>query len=152
MELQTVLDALSKHLGAIIHVSNAFAFDCTHYYEKEMGPELTRYFVAFNDLRAPQELTQIKEQTIQLEQSLFSANNQRCVNLDPGYIDEVKIVLASTKYGGHKIALSENIYADMVMDYFKGQFRTFEWSFPDFKGGTYDEYFRALRAYYLEKR
>jgi len=148
--IENVLKVLQHHFGTLIQPSQPYKFNVTDYYTPEMGAGLTRYFVAFELLQEAFILPEMKQETIEIEHKHFTKGGNRIVNLDPGYLDSVKIVLASTKPGGHKIALSPTIYADMVLDYYKGQFRSFDWSFPDFKMGLYDNYFQMLRQTHRE--
>lgn len=149
--LHKLAEVLSEVFGPLENTSKFYPFDITDYYFKEMGGNLQRVFYGIQRLGKTSELARFKEKTIELENAFFTENEKRLVNLDPGYLDAVKVVLASTKHGGHKIALTDKIYADMVLDYYKGTYRSFDWTFPDFKSGRYFEYFKKLRAGYLQK-
>lgn len=70
------------------------------------------------------------------------------VNLDVGYLDFHKLVLASAKYNGQKIYLDQGIYADPTLYFEGGQFHAFENTFPDFKSNTYHEVFLKIRNTY----
>ena len=72
----------------------------------------------------------------------------RRVNLDPGYLDLHKLVLASVKYGPMKIHLGKGVYADLVCRYSEGAFRHLEWTFRDFREGRYDAELIAIRGIY----
>ena len=76
----------------------------------------------------------------------------RVVNLDVGFLDHNKLVLASVKPAGQKIYLGQGIYADLVGRYVQGRYRPFEWTFPDFKDGRYDEELAQIEAAYLSGR
>jgi hypothetical protein len=73
------------------------------------------------------------------------------VNLDSGYLDHNKIVLASAKGLGQKIDIAQGIYADLVARYRQGHYQPFEWSFPDFKDGRYDSELAEIRRRYLQQ-
>jgi hypothetical protein len=45
--------------------------------------------------------------------------------------------------------LDQGIYADLAGRYKNGRYQPFEWSFPDFKDGRYDEELGAMRSLYL---
>jgi len=142
--------ALSYNWGTIDCRSGIIPFDCTDYYEGEMGSKLFRYFISMENLMDPEELANIKLRTNEIEIK-FSAEGKRKVNLDPGYLDFHKIVLASGKFGGQKIYLSGGIYADMTSRFSRGKFEPMEWAFPDFKTGLYDQIFITIRHLYKEK-
>lgn len=107
-----------------------------NYYEEEMGLDLKRCVVGFKNLFEPWRLSELKEMTRQCE-SRFTIHDSRTINIDPGYVDLFKVVLASGKGGGQKICVAENVHAHTLLRYEKGKWISFEWSFPDFKSEIY---------------
>ncbi len=127
--------------------SDPFPFDFTDYYEAEMGPGLQRRFLAFSPLIRPEHLPRLKLQSNELEAELMK-EGKRTVNLDVGYLDLHKIVLASTKEGPHRIYLGAGIWADMALRYRNRRFEPLSWTFMDFKAGIYNSLFMEMRARY----
>ncbi len=125
-------------------------FDLTDYYEPEMGTPLYRRIIAFEQLLSPTELVEMKLRGNRIEDALAVAG-KRIVNLDAGYLDHNKVVLASAKGFGQKIYLAKGIYADFVGRYEKGRYQPFHWTFPDFKDGRYDKELLAIRQSYLQQ-
>jgi hypothetical protein len=148
--LPEALARLCERFGAIDFEGPDHAFDLTDYYTPEMGAGLIRRLVAFEPLASPENLAASKHACIGIEAALASPRGRR-VNLDVGYLDHNKIVLASVKAAGQKIYLSDGIYADLVARYAQGRYQPFAWTFPDFKDGRYDAELSALRARYLEQ-
>jgi hypothetical protein len=148
--LQSATSDLTKLFGPIDWQSEDFPFDVTNYYEKEMGSELLRRFLSFENLIMPDEIAQIKIRTNEVENK-YRNENQRQINLDPGYLDTYKVVLASTKFGGQKVYLGNGIYADMTLVMYKGQWEGFAWGFPDFKSRRYDAVLSKIRDLYKKK-
>lgn len=152
--LPEIIPEVQQHLaarfGPIDARSDCFPFDLTHYYDREMGSPIIRCFVAFQTLIAPAEISAVKRATNDLEAAFAGEYRQiqRPVNLDPGYVEESKIVLASTKNFYHRILLSEGIYGEVTLHYSGGSWQAFAWSFPDFRSGRYDEFFTRLRRIY----
>ncbi len=138
---------LEQRFGPVDWKSKDFSFDITDYYEPEMGAPIIRLFYSFRDLVNPKELPRIKLECNEIEDRL-ALHGRRKVNLDPGYLDYDKLVLASAKYACHKIYLDLGIYADITMMYSKGRFNPMRWCFPDFKSGLYEETFLHIRARY----
>ena len=113
-------------------------FDVTDYYAPEMGTPLYRRLVVFGRLMLPTEIVAMKLRCNEIEQRL-ALNAKRIVNLDAGYLDHNKVVLASAKEAGQKIYLDQGIYADFVGRYKAGRYQPFDWTFPDFRDGRYDK-------------
>ena len=131
----------------LIGNSEDFPFDVTDYYENEMGTELVRRFYSFQNLIMPDEIADIKIRTNEFEDK-YRNEKGRQINLDPGYLDTYKVVLASTKFGGQKIYVGNGMYADMTLVMYKGQWESFAWGFPDFKSRRYDAVLSMIRDLY----
>jgi hypothetical protein len=125
-------------------------FDVTDYYEPEMGAPLFRRILSFADLADPSRIVEVKLLCNDIEQSL-SLDGRRTVNLDAGYLDHNKVLLASAKEAGQKVYLGSGIYADFAGRYKSGKYQPFEWSFPDFKDGRYDAELIKIRNIYLNQ-
>lgn len=149
-DVESCLQRLIRIFGPIDSVSNEYAFDITDYYEKEMGKDLKRKFISFEKLTEPHKISMIKRITNIVELG-YSDKSGRRINLDPGYLDLDKFVLASAKYGRQKIYLSGGIYADPTLYYFNKSYHAFDWSFPDFSSGIYHPYFMSVRILYKKQ-
>lgn len=149
--LENGLDRLRDCWGPMDYVGDDILFGITDYYENEMGTKLARRWISFTNLIAPESTAQAKLICNKLEFEV-SGQTQRKVNLDIGYLDHNKVVLASMKYAGQKIHLTGGIYADLVGRYKQGRYQAMEWSFPDFKDGRYDQQLLSIRKLYLQQR
>ena len=145
--LSAALGQLEGLYGPMDCRSQPWPFAVSEYYVPEMGSPIWRIFIGFRRLIGPQEIARIKLETNEVEAAL-SAEGLRKVNLDPGYLDYDKIVLASAKYNGQKVYLDHGIWADLTLRYEKGRFYPYPWSFPDFKSDTYYSAFFELRQSY----
>ena len=148
--LEQALDRLVDVWGTIDYQGKDKPFDMTDYYQPEMGPHLHRRLVSFARLVAPESLVDAKLRCNQIDRELADDGRRR-VNLDIGYLDHNKVVLGSVKYAGQKIHLGRGIYADMIARYRDGAYRPFQWTFPDFRDGRYDEDLLAMRRRYLQQ-
>lgn len=149
--LEQALRLLEKHYGAIDFISATFDFTISDYYIPEMGAPIFRKFIAFEKLIHPKALAQIKIDTNKIENQL-TREGKRKVNLDSGYMDFDKVVLASAKYNGNKIYLDHGIWADLTLHYEKGKYNPYTWSFPDFKQGIYNDLFLEIRTLFKRQR
>jgi hypothetical protein len=148
--LQQAVQRLEETWGPIDFAGPDRLFDVTDYYAAELGPMLKRRLIAFDRLVPPESIRQAKLRCNAIEGELAPAG-RRQVNLDIGYLDHNKLVLASAKNAGQKIHLGDGIYADLIGRWKAGWYQPFEWSFLDFKDGRYDGELAAIRRRYLEQ-
>jgi hypothetical protein len=141
---------LSEVCGVVDRRSETYPFDQTQYYDSEMGRPIQRVFLSFEKLISPLELASLKVKTNEIESWFAHECTQvaRPVNLDPGYLDQAKVALASTKDFSHRVVVSAGIYVEVTMHYEAGQWRSWPWTFPDFRSGRYNAFFSELRREY----
>jgi hypothetical protein len=143
-------ERLASLFGPVDARSESFPFDLTSYYDREMGRPIRRCFFSFSELIQPSAIAEIKVKTNDLE-SVFASDFRsvaRPVNLDPGYVEQSKVVLASTKNFYHRILVSGGIYAEVTLYFKDGQWHSFPWTFPDFKSDRYHQFFTSVRGIY----
>ena len=143
-EDESAIAQLTSEFGTVDIVSREFEFVETDYYENEMGRNLRRRFHSFETLRVESDLVLFKKFAARIE-AKYSKEGKRTVNIDPGYLDFYKVVLASSKYAGHRIYIGNGVYADMILLFEKGKYKPFSWTFPDFRSGKYDQWLLAVR-------
>ena len=129
--------------------SASYPFEDTHYYDEEMGAGQQRHFFSFARLMSPGRLAALKIICNEIEDAL-AVNGKRKVNLDVGYMDFHKLVLASAKYNGQKIYLSRGIYADPTLHFRNGRFVPYPTAFPDFKDERYYDFLLEIRRLYKQ--
>jgi hypothetical protein len=142
---------LVERHGPVDIESAAFGFDLTDYYDKEMGPGLTRRFMSFGRLIEPERLADIKVETNGLEERVRveSGKALRAVNLDPGYLTASALVMATAKDFSHRIPLARGIYAHLEFLFTKTDVRSLDWTYPDMRRDGCKRFFLDLRAVYL---
>lgn len=134
--------------GPAAAVSDVFDFIETNYYDAEMGAGLKKQFWAFAETIDPGRLAAVKRRTNLLEAEyagLKTYPEPRPLNLDPGYLTLAKLVLASTKDHAHRLYLADGIYAEVTLSYRKGQWRPFEWTYPDYRRADFHAFFTRCR-------
>ena len=144
------MEKVQERWGISDYQSQEYFFDLTDYYETEMGKPIFRSFNSYSALIDPGSLAEIKLATNQIEEEL-AESGKRKVNLDPGYLDYDKLVLASVKYNYQKIYLRDGIYADITMFYRKGRYIAADWAFPDFQQGIYENDLLQIRHLYKQQ-
>ena len=138
---------LEKKFSEIDFESRCIDFNFTDYYNQEMGNSLFRRFIAFKKLYNPEEFIKIKLACIKLEKR-FAINNKRIINIDPGYLNEAKLVLTTTKDFAHRIYLGKGVFAEVTLTFCKGKFRDLSTTFPDYRTKEYKDILLKIRSIY----
>ena len=148
--VQEVESRLAEEYGPIDHRSPTLPFDFTDYYEREMGDVLDRVLFSFGNLVEADRLPEIKRRTNKIEDELkpLLTSVSRPVNIDPGYIEHAKVILASTKNFYHRMYLGKGIFGEVTMHFKNNTYQFFPWTYPDYKSRDYQEFFIRIRQIY----
>jgi len=142
-------DLLVEEYGPVDHQSEIVPWDFTDHYLAEMGPGLLRSFIFFEQLTEPGELAGMKTLTNRIEEQMAVTTNTggvlRRINLDPGYITEAKVVLATTKDYSHRIYIGEKIFAEIALVQKGGRFTPLAYTYPDYRTDEYVRMFGKAR-------
>ncbi|MEN6621813.1 MAG: DUF4416 family protein [Smithella sp.] len=147
-QLDKVIDRLSMLYGLPDFVSDLVLFDYTDYYSREMGKNLVRRFLSIEKLIKPEKLPDIKLATNEIEND-FAQNDNRLVNIDPGYIAKGHLILATGKRYAHRPYLRDGIYADLTLIYQNKKFCPLPWTYPDYADEKQLSMLAKIRATYL---
>jgi hypothetical protein len=124
------LVAFMGRFGPAASVLSPRPFDCTDYYVAEMGTPITRQFLLFRDPVPADCLPSAKHFTNGLEER-FRVDGKRRVNLDPGLLTPVNLVLATGKPRHQRIYLGQGIYGDLTLVYHTGAYQPLPWTYKD---------------------
>jgi len=140
--------------GKVALASDPFAFEWTPYYQPSMGDNLRKLFLAFEQTIDPGRLPELKHQANFWEQEYAEQADhdvERPLNLDPGYVTQGKLILASTKNHAHRIYLSRGIYAELTLQYRGKRWQKLPWTYPDYCQDEYHEFFTRCRDYLRDR-
>lgn len=145
-----VRTSLEAEFGRIDYVSPSIPFTFTDYYNDEMGTPIERFFISFERLITPDMLSAAKVFTNNLENRM-SCDGKRKINLDPGTMSIGNIVLATTKNRAHRIAIGNNLYAEVTLMYHHKGYESFSWTYADYKSRGVQDILVEMRRMYLSK-
>jgi len=148
-------EILAREFGPVARRSETFDFNFTHYYGSEMGEGIKRKFLAFERMIEPDEIAAIKDRTNHIEQDITSKYPRgvgRSVNLDPGYIDAGKLVLATVKDQAHRLYLHDGIYGEVTLYWKHGRWEAWPWTYADYRSEGYQRFLAQVREYHMGKR
>jgi hypothetical protein len=133
---QWAQDQLSARWGDIRTVSSEIPFEAGGYYTPTMGSDLTKTLIAFGGFCDPADLADWKHETNELE-TLYANESEhaetRPLNLDPGYITQAKLVLATTKDRDHRLYLRDGMFAEVTLTYVGKRWQHHRWSYPSYR-------------------
>jgi len=141
--LNKVTNDLKNNFGKIISKSSEYDFNFTDYYEEEFGNNLKKIIIIFDKKINKNDLVEIKNKTADIEKN-YSIENKRKINIDPGYVNNKEIVLASFKGKDFKEDLGEGVFGHKVLGIENGKIISFFHTFPDFKNEVVQNFFLTL--------
>jgi hypothetical protein len=139
---------LSVLYGQPDFVSAQIPFDYTDYYAPEMGLALVRRFLSMEKLIRPEALPDVKLATNAIEEESMR-DGHRQVNIDPGYLSQAHLILATGKGYTHRPYLRDGIYADLTLIYQGKKFHALPWTYPDYADERQLAMLGAIRSRYL---
>ena len=151
--LDAAMKMLTDEFGEIDLVSEEFSFskEFSTYYDEEIGGEGLRRIYSFKECVAPDRQAEIKKRTNEIE-ARFSVDGNRKINLDPGFINHGRLMLATTKKAGFRIPLSDGIYTELTLFWAKGEWHKLPWSYRDYQSERVQKFITRVRAIYLADR
>ena len=147
------LKMLTEEFGEIDGESERFSFskEFSDYYDEELGGEGQRVIFSFRDTVDASRQAEIKKKTNEMER-ILSKDGNRLINLDPGFINHGRLMLATTKKAGFRIPLSDGIYTELTLFWAKGAWHKLPWSYRDYQSEKVQRFLTATRKRYLAER
>ncbi|MCG8649366.1 MAG: DUF4416 family protein, partial [Pirellulales bacterium] len=130
------IECLVRHWGPVSKVTEPIRFEAGGFYTASMGAGLQKVLVAFEHFADPSELADWKHSTNQWEADYAARADHphpRPLNLDPGYLTQAKLVLATTKDRDHRIYLRDGMFAEVTLTYVGKQWRDHRWTYPSYR-------------------
>ena len=126
----------------------AVPFEAEDYYCAEMGERIGKLMIAAREPRDPAELADWKLATNRIEQQCSAAgawSAARPLNLDPGYISQSKLVLATVKDRDHRIYLRDGIFAEVTLRRRRSGWVDNAWTYRDYRGDDVKQFAERAR-------
>ena len=126
------VNELKNNFEDIVNKSEEYDFNFTNYYEKEFGTDLKKIIIIFDKKINKKDLIEIKIKIAEIEKK-YSKNNKRQINIDPGYVNDKEVILASFKKKDFKEDLGNGVYAHKVLEFDNDKIKDFWHTFMDFR-------------------
>ncbi len=145
-------NALSHKFGKIDLMSDEFMFSHSHYYKNEMGDNLIKRFVVFENLIKRDYLPKVKRITDKIEKKYLNNKKFRTINIDPAILTLENFILATNKNFTHRIYLKNNVFADLTLIYQKKKgFIDLPWTYADYSQETTKKFLENVRSRFYDE-
>ncbi|HPI04307.1 MAG TPA: DUF4416 family protein [Candidatus Goldiibacteriota bacterium] len=147
------LKELVKLYGETDFETEETPFTHTSYYSGEMGYNLKRRFVSFKNTVTPDVLAGAKVFAIEEEKKHLNEKGGRIINIDPGFLCQAKLVLASAKNFSHRVYMSDGIFGESTLRFNTStkQYEPWPWTYPDYAEKAVLEVFNKIRGILTEQ-
>lgn len=151
--LDKALEILISEFGEVEAVSEEFSFseEFSTYYDDEIGGEGFRRIYSFKETIDPSRQAEIKIRTNEIEAELSQDGNRK-INLDPGFINHGRLLLATTKATGFRIPLKDGIYTELTLFWARGGWQKLPWTYRDYQSERVQKFITEVRRTHLAKR
>ena len=154
-EMAQALERIERRLGPITSRSAVYPFEFSAYYRDEMGDGLIKQLFRVGDPMDPASLYDAKRKTMEIEKDLAEEKRGtlfRRANIDPGLIAVESLVLATTKYSGHRICIGPGLFAETTLLFQKGKCQPQPWTYPDYQTPVVQAFLLEIRDTLLQRR
>ncbi|MEM6472471.1 MAG: DUF4416 family protein [Planctomycetota bacterium] len=153
------IEHLTEEWGKPICRTEPLPFQAGGYYTPTMGADLRKELVGFSNPLDGGPLADWKLWTNRLEVRLAATRiqgdavsestsvNSRPINLDPGYVTQAKLVLATTKDRDHRVYLRDGIYGEVTLNYTAKRWVSHRWTYPDYRTEEVAAFATSCRQY-----
>jgi hypothetical protein len=129
------IQQLAGEWGEIGLQSGPLPFHAGGYYARTMGEPLEKELIGFLQPTDAGALADWKRWTNALEPQFGGRDpsSVRPLNLDPGYVTQAKLVLATTKDRDHRVYLRDGIFGEITLTYTAKKWVHHRWTYPDYR-------------------
>ena len=147
------INILTETFGPIDMESERFSFsrEFSTYYDSELGGEGDRVILSFERCVDASRQAEIKTFTNSVE-ARFTKDGGRLINLDPGFLNHGRLMLATTKETGFRIPLADGIYTELTLFWARGGWQRFPWTYRDYQSERVQKFLTEVRRKYLSQR
>ncbi|MBQ8414610.1 MAG: DUF4416 family protein [Clostridia bacterium] len=151
--LDRAMEILTAEFGEVEAMSEEFSFsgEFSTYYDEEIGGEGLRRIYSFKETVDPSRQADIKLRTNEIEAE-FAIDGKRRINLDPGFINHGRLLLATTKETGFRIPLKDGIYTELTLFWARGGWQKLPWTYRDYQSERVQKFITEVRRTYLADR
>ncbi|WP_198391194.1 DUF4416 family protein [Brachyspira sp. SAP_772] len=146
------LNELINNFGNTKIIGEEYLFSHSHYYADEMGEDLKKRFIVFENMIERDYIVEVKKITDEIEKKYLDSNNNRKINIDPAILTLENFVLVTNKNFTHRIYLKDGVFADLTLIYKKKKgYTELPWTYADYSSNETKLFLKQIRELFYNK-
>ncbi|SUW04026.1 DUF4416 family protein [Brachyspira pilosicoli] len=146
------LNELINNFGNTKIIGEEYLFSHSIYYADEMGEDLKKRFIVFENMIERDYIVEVKKTTDEIEKKYLDSNNNRKINIDPAILTLENFVLVTNKNFTHRIYLKDGVFADLTLIYKKKKgYTELPWTYADYSSEETKNFLKKIRELFYNK-
>lgn len=146
------LNELINNFGNTKIIGEEYLFSHSIYYADEMGEDLKKRFIVFENMIERDYIVEVKKTTDEIEKKYLDSNNNRKINIDPAILTLENFVLVTNKNFTHRIYLKDGVFADLTLIYKKKKgYTELPWTYADYSSDETKNFLKKIRELFYNK-
>ena len=143
---ESALKDVIENFGSIKIISEEYLFSHSIYYKEEMGENLKKRFLVFENMIERDYLVEVKKITDEIEKKYLDEKGNRKINIDPAILNLENFILATNKNFTHRIYLRDGVFADLTLIYKKKKgYTELDWTYADYSSEETKSFLNNVR-------
>lgn len=148
----SALNDAIKNFGSIKIISEEYLFSHSIYYKEEMGENLKKRFLVFENMIERDYIVEVKKITDEIEKKYLDEKGNRKINIDPAILTLENFILATNKNFTHRIYLRDGVFADLTLIYKKKKgYSELDWTYADYSSEETKSFLNNVRDLFYNR-
>ena len=149
---ESALKDVIENFNSIKIVSEEYLFSHSIYYKEEMGENLKKRFLVFENMIERDYLVEVKKITDEIEKKYLDEKGNRKINIDPAILNLENFILATNKNFTHRIYLRDGVFADLTLIYKKKKgYTELDWTYADYSSEETKSFLNNVRDLFYNR-
>lgn len=149
---EEALKDIVENFNSIKIIGEEYLFSHSIYYKEEMGGNLKKRFLVFENTIERDYIVDVKKITDKIEKKYLDSNGNRKINLDPAILTLENFILTTNKNFTHRIYLKDGVFADLTLIYQKKKgYGELPWTYADYSSVETKTFLNNVRSLFYNE-
>ena len=149
---ESVLKDIIENFNSVKIIGEEYLFSHSIYYKEEMGENLKKRFLVFENMIERDYLVEAKKITDKIEKKYLDEKGGRKINIDPAILTLENFILATNKNFTHRIYLKDGVFADLTLIYKKKKgYSELDWTYADYSSEETKSFLNNVRDLFYNR-